>query len=139
MIIALDTSVLVAALHDEQPFHHECLALLGHDTIIVAAYGLVETFSTLTGGRLGFRRPPAIVSQVLVEDVKPIVTSVALSSEEILQAVAECEPRGIRGGAIYDYLHLASAKKAGASCLYTLNIRHFLAFHRPGDPEILHP
>jgi predicted thioesterase len=31
----------------------------------------------------------------------------------------------VRGGAVYDYLHLLAAGKASASVLYTLNVRHF--------------
>jgi len=47
--------------------------------------------------------------------------------------------RGVRGGAIYDYLHLVAARKSGAKKFYTLNLSDFLSFHRPGDPEILAP
>jgi hypothetical protein len=45
----------------------------------------------------------------------------------------------LRSGAIYDYLHLVAARKAGAARLYTLNVSDFRSFHRPGDPEIVHP
>jgi hypothetical protein len=51
----------------------------------------------------------------------------------------ETEARGVRGGAVFDYLHLAAARKAKAARFYTLNVSHFRSFHRPGDPEIVHP
>ena len=139
MKFALDSSVLIAALHNEQPNHQECLALFTNNTPIVAAHGLVETFSTLTGGKLGFRRPPALVAQILAEDIAPLIECVQLTTQDIIASMVETEPRGIRGGAIYDYLHLAAARKAGADRFYTLNMRHFEAFHRTGDPEIAHP
>ena len=47
--------------------------------------------------------------------------------------------RGVRGGAIYDWLHLAAARKAGAEVFYTLNLRDFQALARPGDPLIRIP
>jgi hypothetical protein len=47
--------------------------------------------------------------------------------------------RGVSGRAIYVYLHLIAARKAGAKRFYTLNLNDFLSFHRPGDPEILSP
>lgn len=36
-------------------------------------------------------------------------------------------------------LHLVAARKAKAARLYTLNVANFRSFHRPGDPEIVHP
>jgi hypothetical protein len=51
----------------------------------------------------------------------------------------EAESRGVRGGAIFDYLHLVAARKAKVQKLYTLNVSNFVAFHRAGDPEILSP
>lgn len=53
--------------------------------------------------------------------------------------LAEAQGRGIRGGAIYDYQHLVCARKSGAAVLLTLNTKDFLAFARPGDPEIQSP
>jgi hypothetical protein len=45
----------------------------------------------------------------------------------------------VRGGGIYDYLHLVAARKAKAARIYTLNLSNFRAIYRPGDPEIVHP
>lgn len=57
----------------------------------------------------------------------------------MLAAMREAESRGVRGGAIFDYLHLAAARHAGAQRFYTLNVSNFRAFYREGDPEIVHP
>ena len=46
----------------------------------------------------------------------------------------EAHHRGVRGGANYDWLHLAAARKAGAEVFFTLNLRDFQALARPGDP-----
>ncbi len=57
----------------------------------------------------------------------------------MLRAMPEAELRGVRGGAIFDYLHLVATRKAKAGRLYTLNVAHFHAFYRPSDPVVLHP
>lgn len=55
------------------------------------------------------------------------------------EAMSVSQDRGVRGGAIYDFLHLRAARKVSASRLYTKDVIDFKSFHRPGDPEILHP
>ena len=64
---------------------------------------------------------------------------VTLTPAEMLKAMRESQPRGVRGGAIFDYLHLVAARKARAKRLYTLNVANFRSFHRSGDPDVLHP
>ena len=56
-----------------------------------------------------------------------------------VHALAECQSRGIRGGAVHDWLHLAAARKAGAKVLYTLDPRDLQALARAGDPRIETP
>ena len=56
-----------------------------------------------------------------------------------MAVLAECEPRGVRGGAVYDLLHLAAARKAKAEVFVTLDARNFQALARPGDPRIESP
>ncbi len=93
----------------------------------------------MTGGKLISRILPSVVSEVLTVSVLPRVRPIGLSAAETIAAFAETEERGVRGGAIYDYLHLVAARKAGARKLYTLDLDNFRSFHRHGDPEIVHP
>lgn len=130
----LDSSVLVASLDPDEPQHAACDRLLtagGHQ-----AYGhaLAETFSILTGGRQGRRLPPAVASTLIEQSLLPYLQLQALSGKDMVAALRACEARGVRGGAIYDWLHLAAARKAGADIFYTLNLRDFQALARPGDP-----
>jgi hypothetical protein len=53
MSVLLDSSVLVAALAPDEERHAECLALLLQSGNVVHVHAFLETFSTLTGGRLG--------------------------------------------------------------------------------------
>ena len=56
-----------------------------------------------------------------------------------MAALAARESRGVRGGAIYDWLHLAAAREAGAQVFFTLDLRDFQSLARPGDPRIEMP
>lgn len=139
MIFALDTSVIVGALDDGAPDHAACRRVLLEDKPAIYSHALSEAFSTFTGGRLGFRLPASQAAVLLRDSVSPRLEIISLTSAELLCAYTECEVRGVRGGAIYDFLHLVAARKAGAECLYTLNLKDFQSIHRPGDPIIAHP
>ena len=99
----------------------------------------METFSTLTGGRLPLRLTPATASRLIEVNLVPRLQIVDLSARDVAKAFADCESRGVRGGAIHDLLHLLAAKEAKVSAFYTLNLNHFRAFHRQGDPELRLP
>lgn len=138
MIPAIDTSVLVAAIVEAEGYHAECGGLLDAGRCACCAHGLTEAFNTLTGGRR-FRMRASLAASILEEDYAPSLRLITLTPPEILRALRVAESRGVRGGAVFDYLHLLAARKAKASRLYTLNVADFLAIRRPGDPEIVHP
>ena len=135
----IDTSVLVAAIVGTEAFHLECRALVITRKMGLYAHGIAETFSTLTGGRSAFRLSAGTAAGFLDEHFVPVLEIVSLTPTEMLKAMRESHPRGVRGGAIFDYLHLVAARKAKAKRLYTLNVANFRSFHRPGDPDVLHP
>lgn len=139
MKCALDSSVIVSALCAGDPDHDACRKVLLAHRPTVLAHAFAETFSTLTGGRLGFRVPASDAAKLLRQQIAPKLSNIPLDESDLLTAFEEAELRGVRGGAIYDYLHLVAARKAGAKRFYTLNLSDFLSFHRPGDPEILSP
>ena len=135
----IDTSVLVAAMVGTEAFHAECRALVVTRKMGLYAHGIAETFSTLTGGRSAFRLSAETAAGFLDEHFVPVLEVVTLTPTEMLKAMRESHPRGVRGSAIFDYLHLVAARKARAKRLYTLNVANFRSFHRPGDPDVLHP
>lgn len=135
----LDSSVIVAALDGSDPDHAACRSLLLSGKFVVYAHALSETFSTLTGGRLGLRLAASDAAFILRQKVAPRLSIISLSETELLEAYEDSAQRGIRGGAIYDYLHLVAARKAGAAQVFTLNITDFRVIQRSGDPEIAHP
>ncbi len=100
---------------------------------------LVETFNTLTSGKIKPRPSAADVAKALRGSIRPRATLLHLPEDPLLQAFDESESRGVRGGAIFDYLHLVAARHHQAERFYTLNTRHFESFWREGDPVIVHP
>jgi len=135
----IDTSVLVAAMIESENFHGPCRAVVTQGGAGMYAHGITETFSTLTGGKKTFRLSAAVAAELLDAHFVPRLTITALTPAEMLRTMREAEARGVRGGAIFDFLHLVAARKARAARFYTLNISHFLAFHRTGDPEVVLP
>ncbi len=136
MSALLDSSVLVAALASDELKHAECLALLLKGGNCIYSHALLETFSTLTGGKLGVRVTADFAVQMLTETVLPRVSVIELSSAEIITALRVAQSRGIRGGGVYDYMHLVAAKKANASVIHSLNMEDFLHLRRADDPEV---
>ena len=135
----IDTSVLVAAMVADEPHHTACGRLLDSGKMGIYAHGIAETFSTMTGGRKAFRLTADSTMEILEEDFLPCLEVASLTTAEMIKAMRGAQERGVRGGAIFDYLHLMAARKAKATRFYTLNLSHFRAFHRHGDPQIVHP
>lgn len=108
----LDTSVVLASLDADEPCHAACDRLVAAGGRHLYVHALAEIFSVLTGGRAGRRLRPAFAAALLEESVLPHVQIITLSGKETMAALAECEGRGLRGGAVYDFLHLAAARKA---------------------------
>jgi len=135
----LDTSVILASLDPDEAHHAACDRIVSAGAHKVFVHALAETFSILTGGRQGRRLSAATAARLIEQSVLPYVQMQTLTSKDMLAALAECELRGVRGGAIYDWLHLAAARKAGAEVLFTLDLRDFQSLVRPGDPRIEMP
>ncbi|MCW1885185.1 hypothetical protein OKA04_10640 [Luteolibacter flavescens] len=87
-------------------------------------HALAETFSTLTGGRLGYRVDPGTAA-ALVKDLGTRLHFIELSAEETLEALAAAKSLGVRGGRTHDWLHAVAARKASCSLLLTLNQSDF--------------
>jgi hypothetical protein len=65
------------------------------------------------------------------QSIVPYVQAQSRSGKDLMAALAECESRGVRGSAVYDWLHLAAAKKAGAELFLTLELRDLRSLARP--------
>ncbi len=115
-----DASGLVEALHDES-----VRLKVTKDSAVTRSHSFSEVFSTLTGGRLGFRYAPddaAGIISSLAEDLEVV----DLSLEESLAALSRAGRVGVRGGRVHDFLHAEAARKAGVERLVTLNTSDFV-------------
>lgn len=136
MRMLLDTSVVLASLDENEPTHQVCSELMLGGESVIYVHAISEVFSTLTGSTLARRVSADIAAQLLQVSVLPFVKSIVLTEREIINALGEAKSRGVRGGAVYDYLHLVAAKKSAVEAIATLNVRHFQALTLPGDPRI---
>jgi predicted nucleic acid-binding protein len=132
----LDSSVVLASLHEAEPRHEACSDLLlrgGHGLYV---HALAEVFAFLTGGARGLRVGADLAQRLLRESVLPYVKTVTLTERDVMAALAQAQARGVRGDAVYDYLHIVAARKSGAEVLVTLDTKHFSALVREGDPRV---
>lgn len=124
-----DSSSLLAAMIEDESGHEKALAVLSSTRDGYAStHSLAECFATLTGGRITSRLTPAIAAKMVEFNVAKRLTLVSLTQAEIAAALKTAASVGVRGGAIYDVLLLAAARKCGADRIHTLNHRHFAAF-----------
>jgi hypothetical protein len=135
----LDSSVLVSSLLPDDPDYTACDALMGQHGNWTSPHALNETFATLTGGRLGTRIDADVAARMIRESIRPCVQFVELTVDEILDAQAVARQQGVRGGGVYDYMHLTAARKIKADKVITINLTDFQHLHREGDPEIERP
>jgi predicted nucleic acid-binding protein len=135
----LDTSVNSASPDPDETHHAVCDRIVSAGGNKAYVHALAETFSILTGGRHGRRLSASTAARLVEQSILPYVQMQTLTGKDMMAALAQCESRGVRGGAIYDWLHLAAARKAGAEVLLTLDLRDLRSLARPGDPRIEMP
>lgn len=97
---------------------------------ITRAHTLAETFSQLTKGTLKDSAGQTIALQAddaakTIEAWAGRMTIVSLDGRQTLDALRQAQRKGIRGGAVYDYLHIIAAELERADKIYTLNFRDF--------------
>ncbi|HKQ36684.1 MAG TPA: PIN domain-containing protein [Verrucomicrobiae bacterium] len=136
-----DTSVLIASMIEDEPGHGAALNALNQRArtqCYAALHSVAECFATLTGGRLGIQISAANAAEMIHANVVEPLELITLSKNEYVQVIKAAQDRGMRGGAIYDGLLLACARKAEAERILTLNTRHFVAF-APDLRDRIHP
>jgi predicted nucleic acid-binding protein len=94
-------------------------------TPVISAHGMAEVYSVLTRTPYPTRVTAAIAWQVLEENVLKSFEIETLSRSEYIRTIKECASQGWSGRRIYDALHIAAARKAACSRIYTFNVSHF--------------
>jgi predicted nucleic acid-binding protein len=113
-MIAVDTSVVVAAFASWHEGHAIALAALARRPRLPAHVAL-ESFSVLTRLPPPHRARPAVVAEFLSATFHG--APLALPAKAHLDLIATVTRAGLAGGAIYDAVVGATAKRAGATLL----------------------
>ena len=137
-----DTSVLVAAIVKEEPNHRASMeAWCRSSKRALLLHGVLEAFASLTGGKKPhLRLDPDEATKILRGNIAEFqVEVISFPVPETMDLLGNLRAVGVRGGAVYDYLHLCAARKAGADRIFTLSKRHFTAIAPDLTTKIFHP
>jgi predicted nucleic acid-binding protein len=141
--VVFDTSVLVAALLTSHRDHPRAIVWLsavaaGDIEGAVSVHALGEVWSVLT--KLPVTPPIApAAARLAIGDILSQFETVSLTTRLYVEALDRCVTRGLRSGAIFDALHLATAEAAGAEALVTFNAKDFTRLALPSSPRIVVP
>ena len=127
-MIAVDTSVVVAAFASWHEGHRSALAALARKPRI-PAHVLVETYSVLTRLPPPHRAPASLVARFLAERFAGV--PIVLPPREHLPLIEKAAAAGLTGGSIHDALIGATALHARARLL-TRDRRAALTYERVG-------
>jgi predicted nucleic acid-binding protein len=113
-LIAVDTSVVVAAFSSWHEGHRAALEYLRRDPRL-PAHAAMETFSVITRLPVPHRAPGRLVAEFLRQRFRnPLLT---LPPSRYLRLIEQAVAAGLAGGAIYDALIAATASHADATLL----------------------
>jgi toxin FitB len=132
-VIAIDSSVIIAALAPWHHRHDDALAainraLSSRQGTVVPAHAILESYSVLTRLPEQFRATGRDVAAALHETLSSAAV-VPFPARSTWQVIADLAEAGVVGGAIYDASILKTAENAGATSLLTLNPRDFERFN----------
>jgi predicted nucleic acid-binding protein len=139
--VALDTSVLVAAVVEDHAHHERAVWWLGTgDPLERSAswHAYAETWAVLTALPLEPRVTGEVAAAVL-NRLARVVRFVPCTKAVYTAAVGRCAARSLRSGAVYDALHLVTAEAEAADLLLTFNMGDFTRLAEPDSPRVLAP
>ena len=125
-----DSSVLVPALMEAHADHREAAAALdavhgGTCRGVASTHVLAETWSSLTGMPVRPPLDPVEVWRSMKMAVMDRFEIVCLDTDDYGGVLDEMSRAGLRGGAVYDALHIRAARKAGVDEIWTYDVRDF--------------
>ena len=141
MKVALDTSVIVAAVFEEHPHHLRAswwLRTRRNLDRIASWHAYAEAWAVLSALPIEPRVSGEVAAAVL-DRLRRRLAFVAARSTTYPSAGARCNARGLRSGAVYDALHLVTAEVESASLFLTFNVEDFTRLAEPDGPRIVAP
>lgn len=124
--VLFDTSVLVAGVVEAHPAHTRALPWLKRAkseelSMIVSSHTLAELYAVLTTLPVSPRITPDAAWRLMQENIFDAVEISALTASDYKAVIKKLKESGFSGGIVYDALLCASALKAHAEALLTLN------------------
>jgi predicted nucleic acid-binding protein len=139
--VALDTSVIVAAVVEEHPHHVRArwwLRARRNIEPVASWHAYAEVWAVLTALPIEPRVSGEVAAAVL-DRVRGLLRFVAPRAATYPTAVRRCTARGLRSGVIYDALHLVTAEGESAELFLTFNVDDFARLSEPNGPRIVAP
>jgi predicted nucleic acid-binding protein len=141
VLVAIDTSVLVAWTVARHPFHERSKPWFeafdgGKLDGMLCTHALAELYSVLTKIPEGLS--PA-AAQLVVAAVPNRIRVAPLTLVAYQSAVERCAHRALKSGSVFDALHLVAAEQKGAGALLTFNPDDFVRLVAGNSPRILVP
>ncbi|TVR56222.1 MAG: PIN domain-containing protein [Spirochaetaceae bacterium] len=134
MKLGVDTSVLVAALHANHPFHLTAAEWLNHSfenhEVIVAHHSVLEAYAVLTRLPPEYRLTPSEAVTVLRETLEKNAAIAPFSGLSIWKVIQRLGDDAASGGAAYDAFIIEILAAAGAEAIATGNAREFRRLSR---------
>lgn len=100
---------------------------------------LAELYSSLTTIPVIPKLRPDQVNYLLEESILYNFEIYEFTKEDYMTVLKESALYAIKGGMIYDALHIHAARKVKAKTLLTLNLKHFLSIWPEGKKVIKSP
>ena len=141
MLVAIDTSVLVAGIMATHTSHAEAKQWFdavdgGEVDALVCTHALAELYAVLT--RIPGGLSPA-EAQVAVSNLPYRMRVAPLTTAAYLAAIERCSTRALKSGVIFDALHLVAAERSGAVALLTFNPSDFTRLAQADSPKVVVP
>lgn len=126
MNVYLDTNIVVADAVEAHHGHARAQLLIQEAqrrqwNLFIAAHGLAEVYSVLTGTPFPNRISPAEAWLILQENVFQLFEIQNLSRADYIEVLRHCAAQGWTGGAVFDAIHIQAARKANCTRIYTFD------------------
>ena len=139
-----DTSVIVAGTLESHPHLVPARRWLGAATgkkieAFVSVHSLAELYSNLSVPHQDSISSPKIAREMIDEWISSVFNVIEFKLSDYQKAIERVSRRSLRGGIIYDSLHVQAALKRKVNALVTLNSKHFDQLVKEGELQIFNP
>lgn len=133
-----DTSVLLPVLIKQHETHDLCrdrlkAAIKSGGGITTSTHTYAELYRHLTRNRAPYDLSPENAALALLDNLSKLIKIIDLDEQDYNAAIRRCEQLALTGAVIYDALHYQAALKAGATILYTDNLKDFERLQLPEE------